>query len=114
MYSRNQNYRWSMSHILCLIVPIIIWILISLLSSINNVELKSEVMVAKDIRDGLYDVKVIAKYPKNALKSETIINCQLTMPGTHYSKKQETVYYGKLSMRHFSIISLNCLLLLFG
>lgn len=73
------------------------------LSSINNVELKSEVKVAKDIRDGLYDVKVIAKYPKNALKSETIINCQLTMLGTHYSKKQETVYYGKLNKRHFAI-----------
>ena len=67
-------------------------------SSINNVELKSEVKVAKDIRDGLFDVKVIAKYPKNALKSETIINCQLTMLGTHYSKKQETVYYGKLNI----------------
>lgn len=65
------------------------------LNSINNVELKSETKVAKDTRDGLYDTKVIAKYPKNALKSETIINCQLTMLGTSYSRKQETVYYGK-------------------
>lgn len=43
----------------------------------------------------MFDVKVVAKYPKNALKSETIINCQLTMPGTDYTKKQETVYYGE-------------------
>jgi len=50
-----------------------------------------------DRRDGLFDVKVVAKYPRNALKSETIINCQLTLPGTDYSKKQETVYYGKQS-----------------
>lgn len=50
--------------------------------------------VAKDPRDGLYDVKVIAKYPKNALKSETIINCQLRTLGTDYTKTRETVYYG--------------------
>jgi hypothetical protein len=73
--------------------------------SINNVELKSDVKIAKDSRDGLFDVKVIAKYPKNALKSETIINCQLTMPGTDYSKKQETVYYGESAV---------CIILLFA
>ncbi|KAG5669918.1 hypothetical protein PVAND_000208 [Polypedilum vanderplanki] len=61
--------------------------------NINNVALKSDVQIVKDSRDNLFDAKVIAKYPKNALKSETIINCQLTMPGTNYSKKQETVYY---------------------
>lgn len=47
----------------------------------------------------MFDVKVVAKYPKDALKSETIINCQLTMPGTDYTKKQETVYYGELANR---------------
>lgn len=68
---------------------------VNLRFSINNVELKSDVKLVKDSRDGLFDVKVVAKYPKVALKSETIINCQLTMPGTDYTKKQETVYYGK-------------------
>lgn len=33
-------------------------------SSINNVELKSDVKLVKDSRDGLFDVKVVAKYPK--------------------------------------------------
>ncbi|CRK87984.1 CLUMA_CG001770, isoform A [Clunio marinus] len=61
--------------------------------NINNVELKSDVKLVKDSRDGLFDVKVVAKYPKNSLKSETIINCQLTIPDTNYTKIQETVYY---------------------
>ncbi|KAL7024415.1 hypothetical protein ACKWTF_013030 [Chironomus riparius] len=61
--------------------------------NINYVELKSDVNIVKDSRDNLYDAKVIAKISKTFLKSETIINCQLTMPGTEYSKKQETVYY---------------------
>jgi hypothetical protein len=73
-------------------------------NSINNVELKSDVKLVKDSRDDLFDVKVLAKYPKNALKSETIINCQLTLPGTEYSKKQETVYYGKFSRSNFWLL----------
>lgn len=64
-------------------------------SSINNVELSSDVKVVNDIRDGLFDVKIISRVPQTALKSETIINCQLVIPNTNYTKKRETVYYGK-------------------
>ena len=57
---------------------------------LNNVESKS----VKDVRDGLFDVKIFSKLPQDALKSETIINCQLTLPNTNYLRKRETVYYG--------------------
>lgn len=63
--------------------------------SINNVELSSEVKSVNDKRDGLFDVKTLSKVPQTALKSETIINCQLVIPNTNYTKKRETVYYGK-------------------
>lgn len=87
----NMNMPWNVWNILMRLSCV------NLHFSINNVELKSDVKLVKDSRDGLFDVKVVAKYPKNALKSETIINCQLSMPGTDYNKKRETVYYGRLN-----------------
>ncbi|CAO1426405.1 unnamed protein product [Diamesa serratosioi] len=62
--------------------------------NINNVELSSEIKVVNDKRDGLFDVKILSRIPQTALKSETIINCQLVIPNTNYTKKRETVYYG--------------------
>lgn len=59
---------------------------------LNNVDSKT----VKDVRDGLFDVKILSKLPQDALKSETIINCQLSLPNTNYSRKRETVYYGNL------------------
>ena len=55
-----------------------------------------------DIRDGLFDVKILSKIPQTALKSETIINCQLVIPNTNYTKKRETVYYGKTGYWHLN------------
>lgn len=64
---------------------------------------KSEINVVKDSRDGLYDVKIVSKLPQESLKSETIINCQLVIPDTNYTRKRETVYYG-----NFIIIWCEC------
>lgn len=66
--------------------------------SINNAELPSDVSdvkLVKDSRDGLYDVKVVARLPRNTLKPDTIINCQLSIPKTDYKKNQKTVYFGE-------------------
>jgi hypothetical protein len=64
-------------------------------SSINNAELPSDVKLVKDKRDGLYDIKVVAKLHKSTLKPDTIINCQLSIPRTDYKKNQKTVYFGE-------------------
>lgn len=45
--------------------------------------------------DGLYEAMVRVKIPKTSLKSPTAINCVLTIPGTNYTKKRETIFYGK-------------------
>lgn len=45
--------------------------------------------------DGLYEAIVRVKIPKISLKSPTAINCVLTIPGTNYTKKRETIFYGK-------------------
>lgn len=66
--------------------------------SINNAEMPSdisEVKLVKDSRDGLYDVKIVAKLHRNTLKPDTIINCQLSIPNTDYKKNQKTVYFGE-------------------
>ncbi len=56
--------------------------------------MKNDHSAVKDSRDGLFDVKIVSKLHQETLKSETIINCQLVIPDTNYTRKRETVYYG--------------------
>lgn len=64
--------------------------------------------------DGLYDSSVDSVVPLADLESPTTINCILTLPGTNYTKKRETIFYGKSpflifppinvrDIRHFSL-----------
>lgn len=62
----------------------------------NGLPLNEEGDGSGQSRDGLYEAIVRVKIPKINLKSPTAINCVLTIPGTNYTKKRETIFYGKL------------------
>lgn len=61
----------------------------------NGVPLNEESEGMGQSDDGLYEAIVRVKIPKINLKSPSAINCVLTIPGTNYTKKQETIFYGK-------------------
>lgn len=44
---------------------------------------------------GLFELTVERQLPKTELESPTTINCILSLPGTDYTKKRETIFYGK-------------------
>lgn len=46
--------------------------------------------------DGLYDSSVETVVATADLESPTTINCIFSLPGTNYTKKRETIYYGKI------------------
>lgn len=45
--------------------------------------------------DDLYDAEVIAKINKEGVAEESSITCDLSIPGTDYTQKKTTFYYGK-------------------
>lgn len=50
-------------------------------------------------KDGLFDVSVNKLLSVDQLKPETVFQCLLTIPGTQYSVREETMYFpgkGKL------------------
>ena len=44
-------------------------------------------------RDGLYDVSVHKMLSESELKPETVFECLLTIPGTSYAIREETMYF---------------------
>lgn len=66
----------------------------------NGLPLNEETEGSGQSNDGLYEAIVRVKIPKISLKSPTAINCVLTIPGTNYTKKRETIFYGKLVVVH--------------
>lgn len=66
----------------------------------NGLPLNEETEGSGQSNDGLYEAIVRVKIPKINLKSPTAINCVLTIPGTNYTKKRETIFYGKFHSFH--------------
>lgn len=62
----------------------------------NGFPLNEETEGSSQSNDGLYEAIVRVKIPKINLKSPTAINCVLTIPGTNYTRKRETIFYGKI------------------
>lgn len=46
--------------------------------------------------NGLYITSRVIKIPQSDMQQESSILCILTLPKTNYTKKRETVYFGKL------------------
>ena len=44
-------------------------------------------------REGLFDVSVHRILSEEHLKPETVFGCLVTIPGTSYSVKEETMYF---------------------
>ncbi|XP_055693411.1 uncharacterized protein LOC129795895 isoform X2 [Lutzomyia longipalpis] len=55
--------------------------------------------------DGHYEVIVNARVPRQKMESPTTIKCILTIPGTSYSRKKESIFYGGGSANRASIIA---------
>merc|ERR1719458_1557632 len=54
--------------------------------------------VSKKRENGLYDVSVFKTLSEEELRPETVFGCVLTIPGTDYSIKEETMYFpGKVA-----------------
>ena len=49
--------------------------------------------VSKKRENGLYDVSVFKTLSEEDLRPETVFGCVLTIPGTEYSIKEETMYF---------------------
>ena len=44
-------------------------------------------------RDGLYDVSVHKMLSESELRPETVFECELSIPGTSYVAREETMYF---------------------
>ena len=58
-------------------------------------------------RDGLYDVSVHKMLSESELKPETVFECLLTIPGTAYAAREETMYFpgkGEQNSKYFENI----------
>ena len=58
-------------------------------------------------RDGLYDVSVHKMLSESELKPETVFECLLTIPGTAYAAREETMYFpgkGEKKLKDFEKI----------
>ncbi|XP_059607749.1 uncharacterized protein LOC132255655 isoform X2 [Phlebotomus argentipes] len=55
--------------------------------------------------DGHFEVIVNARVPREKMDSPTTIKCILTIPGTNYSRKKESIFYGSGSMNGASILA---------
>jgi len=54
--------------------------------------------VSKKKENGLFDVSVFKTLSEEELRPETVFGCVLTIPGTEYSIKEETMYFpGKVA-----------------
>ena len=51
--------------------------------------------------DGLYDVSVHKMLSESELKPETVFECLLTIPGTAYAAREETMYFPGKGKNHF-------------
>ena len=49
--------------------------------------------MSKKRENGLYDVSVFKTLSEEELRPETVFGCVLTIPGTDYSIKEETMYF---------------------
>ena len=51
-------------------------------------------------RDGLFDISVTKILKEVLLEPETIFQCLLTIPGSHFQRREETMYFpGKGKLR---------------
>ena len=56
-------------------------------------------------RDGLFDISVTKILTENLLEPETIFQCFLTIPGTNFDRREETMYFpgkGKFHSKFYS------------
>lgn len=44
-------------------------------------------------RDGLFDISVTKILKEDLLEPEAIFQCLLTIPGTHFQRREETMYF---------------------
>jgi hypothetical protein len=60
-------------------------------------------------RDGLFDVAVNKVLPEARLKPETVFKCAVSIPGTDFSIKEETLYFpGKGATQKFLVKRMTC------
>jgi hypothetical protein len=66
----------------------------------NSLDNESQLMLSNksrlDTATGMYFVSLHGKVHQSLLKSETSINCVLSIPGTNYTRRKEAIYYGEL------------------
>lgn len=55
--------------------------------------------------DGHFEVIVNARVPRQKMESPTTIKCILTIPDTNYSKKKESIFYGKFFVKPHKVIA---------
>ena len=63
--------------------------------------------VSKKRDNGLYDVSLFKTLSEEDLRPETVFGCVLTIPGTDYSIKEETMYFPGKGIYHFKMLTLH-------
>jgi hypothetical protein len=65
----------------------------------NSLDNDSQLMLSNKSRlettTGMYFASIHGKIHQSLLKSETSINCVLSIPGTNYTRRKEAIYYGE-------------------
>ena len=61
--------------------------------------------VSKKRDNGLYDVSLFKTLSEEDLRPETVFGCVLTIPGTDYSIKEETMYFPGKGIYYFKILT---------
>ena len=62
-------------------------------------------------RRGLFDVSVYKILEEDALRRETVFGCEVSIPGTSYRIREETMYFpgkGEMTLRFRSTTSTTC------
>ena len=62
--------------------------------------------VSKKRDNGLYDVSLFKTLSEEDLRPETVFGCVLTIPGTDYSIKEETMYFPGKGIYYFKMLTL--------
>ena len=62
--------------------------------------------VSKKRDNGLYDVSLFKTLSEEDLRPETVFGCVLTIPGTDYSIKEETMYFPGKGIHYFKMLTL--------
>lgn len=62
---------------------------------LGNDKIVDGILKSTQASNGLYITNRHIKIPQSDIHPETNINCILSIPKTNYTKKRETVYFGK-------------------